>query len=491
MKRKSLLSFLLVVALLMVSIVGCENQEQEKAEPAQQEQSQSDKGNGGSDTSNAQEESALPPMTSENITLKYASWTNPALNQFLAEKFMEKYPNITVELVTLDFAGWNDHLTNLASTGDLPDVYWYLGNVDVPIRNGWLGDMTEYFDNDPESENILDTIKIQGYFDGERKLAAPANYYPYTVYLDENLFEKLNVEMPSPDWTYSEMIGLMQKMTVPEQGIFGYNTFTQLLTMAPIVNQDAISEFGWNGETYDMTGDWADALTQHGEFVRSGVHAPFYDTDEAEAAFGDRLLWAANTGRLAMQLDAWWTVGLFKQPEFVEKGIKWVPYVVPKGDNAETLRKPAFIDFGALSAATEHPREAYELLKFFGWGHDGWKAKLEAFKTLKNDDGSLVFQHPDGLPLIKDQEIWDELRTLLPDSHYYEDFLARAKEPVPLGGASQPGFQTFLDEVYFGGEYGNIEQAVISGQVNAHDVAQDLTNKINEYREAALEELFW
>ncbi|MDC3416863.1 ABC transporter substrate-binding protein [Aquibacillus salsiterrae] len=481
---KRFLGLLLAVFLVLI-FAGCS-----KDDGGDETQ---DSGSGSEQTetteSQADGEAGLAPMTGEEITLTYASWANADLNNFLAEKFMEKYPNITVEIVPVEFQGWNDNLTNLASTGQLPDVFWYLGNVDVAIRNGWLGDMTQYFEADPESENILSSLKVQGYFDGERKLAAPVTNLPYTVFLDENLFKKQNVEMPSPDWTYSEMIDLIQQMTVPEEGIFGYNTFTKLLTIAPIVNLDALTEFGFDGEKYDLTGDWADAVTQRAEFVRSGVHAPFFDTDEAEAAFGDRLLWAASTGRVAMQLDAWWTVGLFKQPEFIDKGIKWVPYTVPKGDNAETNRKPAFVDFGTISSATEYPREAYELLKFMGWGKEGWEAKLEAFQTLKNDDGTLVFEHPDGLPLIEDEDIWSGLRALLPEEKYYDDFLARAKEPVPLGGAAQPGFQTFLDEVYFGGEYGDVELAVVNGEVNAYDIAQDLTDKINEYRQAAIEEL--
>lgn len=479
-----IVSLLAAMLLLLMVAVGCSNDSGD--EPA-------DSANdGGTESSESEGEAKeLPPMTEEEITLSYASWANPELNQFLADKFMEKYPNITVELVTLEQEGWNDHLTNLASTGELPDVFWYLGNVDIAIRNAWLGDMTEYFEADPETSDLLDTVVDVGYFDGERKLAAAANYYPYTIFLDENLFEKLNVDMPSPDWTYSEMIDLMQQMTVPEQGIYGYNTFTKLVTMAPIVNQDGTGEFGWDGESYDLTTDWAEATTQHAEFVRSGVHAPLFDTDEAEAAFGDRLLWAASTGRLAMQLDAWWTNGLFATPEFVDKGIKWVPYVVPKGDNAETENKPAFIDFGALSAATEHPREAYELLKFFGWGKEGWDAKLEAFETIQDENGNLVFDHPDGLPLIKNQETWDGLRALLPESHYYDDFLQRAKHPIPLGGAAQPGFQTFLDEVYFGGEFGDVEAAIVNGEVNAHDIAPDLTEQANKYREDALAELFY
>src|SRR5690625_5208236 len=473
---------------VLYMVVGCSGDDKPSDNNASKDNNNSVEDNGNNNGDEA--EVALEPMTEEDITLTYASWAHGELNKNLADKFMEKYPNITVELVELEQEGWNDYLTNLASAGELLVVFWYQGNVDIAIRNSWLGDFTEYFENDPESDTILSTLQDKGYFDGERKMAAPAAYQPFTIFLDENLFDKMNVDMPSADWTYSEMLDLIREMTVPEEGIFGYNTYTLLLTMAPIVNQDADGEFGWDGESYDLTGDWADAVTQRGEFLRNGNHAPFFDTDEAEAAFGDRELWAASSGRVAMQFDAWWTNGLFAEPEFVDKGIKWVPYVVPKGDNAKTEHKPAFIDFGSISMATEHPREAYELLKFFGWGKDGWEAKLEAFKTLENEDGTLMFEHPDGLPIIDDEEIWNELRALLPDSHYYDDFLERAKEPIPLGGAAAPGFQTFLDEVYFGGEYGNVEEAIINGEVNAHDIAPNLTEKANEFRQEALDELF-
>lgn len=488
MTRKSWLLILSVVIVMMLVVTGCGNDD------AAEDTSNSDNGTeetGGDDVAEDEEPAGLPPMTEEEITLSYASWQPWDLQVYLKEQFEELYPNITIDLHQMELDGWNDSLTNLASTGDLPDVFWYLGNVDVPIRNMWLGDFTEYFEADPETDQILDTLRVQGYFDGERKMAAPAAYLPYTIFLDENLFEAQNVEMPSPDWTWSEMLELIETMTIPEEGIFGYNTFTKLVTMGPIVNGDSLGEFGWDGETYDLTGDWDDALSQHAEFVRNGNHAPFFDTDEAEAAFGDRLLWVAESGRLAMQFDAWWTVDLFKTDAFVDRGIKWVPYTVPRGDNAETENKPAFIDFGSISDATPHPREAYELLKFFGWGSEGWEHKLTAFETLTREDGEPVFSHPDGIPIVDDAALWGRLRDLLPEEQYYDDFLARAKSPVPLGGAAAPGFQTFLDEVYFGGEYGDIEVAAAEGDVNPYDISADLTERINAYHEQALDELFY
>ncbi len=446
----------------------------------------------------------LPEMTTEEITLRVATWQQPSLKEALKDAFEAKYENITIEFVEVDEGAWMDSLTNLASAGNFPDVFWYQADVDVPIRNGWLGDLTPYWNADPETETVLETLKDQGVFpmvDGtKKKLAAASAYQPFTVFLDENLFKRFNVDMPSTDWTWSEMIELQKEMTIPESGIFGYNTYTLPLTMSPIVNGDAVGEFGWDGESYDLTGYWAEAIQQHADYIQQGVHAPFFDTDEAEAAFGDRLLWAASSGRIAMQLDAWWTKTLFSTPEFVDKGMKWVPYSVPKGDNASTLNKPAFVDFGSISPSSDHPREAYEVLKFFGWGQEGTAVKLEHFKNAVLENGDKEFPFPDGLPLVNDTALWDEvyaqIETKLTEdgngdqASYYKAFLDNAKFPVPLGGASQPGFQTFLIEQYFEGEYGNVEAEVNAGNLRAADIAKDLTDKINEIREETLAELF-
>ena len=481
MKKLNKLVALLLVVML---ITGC---------------SKTDKGPGG-DTSFDE----LPAMTEEEITLTVATWQQPSLKQALKDGFEAKYPNITIELVEVDGEAWMDSLTNLASAGNLPDVFWYQADIAVPIRNGWLGDLTPYWNADPETADVLDTLKDQGVLpmvDGtEKKLAASVAYQPFTIFLDENLFSRFNVDMPSSDWKWSEMIALQQEMTIPEAGIFGYNTYTLPLTMSPIVNGDAVGEFGWDGEKYDLTGYWAEALQQHADYVQAGVHAPFFDTDEAEAAFGDRLLWSASSGRIAMQLDAWWTKTLFSTPEFVDKGIKWVPYPVPQGDNAQTLNKPAFVDFGSISPASDYPREAYEALKWFGWGADGWEVKLNHFATATLENGEKEFPFPDGLPMVKKASLWDGVKSQINDKltadgnadqiHYYESFLDNVKHPIPLGGSIHPGFQTFLVEQYFEGEYGNVEAETVADNLRAADIAADLTNKLNEIREETLAELF-
>ena len=125
-----------------------------------------------------------------------------------------------------------------------------------------------------------------------------------------------------------------------------------------------------------------------------------------------------------------------------------------------------------------------------GWGSDGWNARIEAFDTLTNDDGSLMFEMPAGLPLVQNQALWDEVAARLPQDDYYTAYLERVKEPVPLGGAVIPGFQTWLEEVYFGGEYGDVENAAINGEVNPADIAPELTELLNQYHFDALDEIF-
>ena len=426
----------------------------------------------------------LPSMTTEDITLTYASFDNMKLQEFLAGKFMEKYPNITVELISMDLATWNEGLFNLASAGTLPDAFWYLGDCTAALDNGWLYDMTALYNADAENENIPESLKPAGIF-GDKRLSAPSKFLPYAVFLDKGVFEKLNVPMPSADWTYSEMIELAKQMTVPEQNIYGMNMFTQLLTIAPIVNQDAWGEFGWDGEKFDLTGDYADAYEQQREFFRTKVFPPAFGSEEAGQAFGDPNVWSASTGKLAMQLDAVWTANLFETPEFKDKGIDFVIYPVPKGDNATTLHKPAFVDFGGIGATTEHPREAYELLKWMGWGEEGWSHKIEGYATLTNEDGTKVFSYPDGYPISTNEDLWNKLKGILPQTQYWSDYVDNVREPIALGGTYIPGFNQFL--IWMGEQ--DVNGRIDRDEVKVHDIAQELTEQLNQFYQDAIAKL--
>jgi len=501
---RKVISVLLVFVICLGMLTACGGNDPADNGKDDVEVSADDKGKQGGDDaqksdastddkdSEAVSQKSLPPMTEEKIKLTYCSWENEVLTTHLAQKFMEKYPNITVEVITLPLDGYNDALLNLVSTGQMPDAFWILGECDFAINNHLLGDMTEYWENDPEADNVLTTINEgkYGYYGTDRKWATPVKFFPETIFANKTVFEQLNVEMPPMDWTWEEMVEYIKDMTVPEQGIFGFNQYRTIVTWYPVASDDNVwGEFGWDGSKFDMT-NWADGVNLQAELVNGKFHAPPFDSDEAEAAFGDRTMWAAYSGKIAFQFDAWWTFNnLFATEEYLDLGLVYVPYVVPRAKGTSSTRMMGTLDFGGISSATDHPREAYELLKFMNWNEEGWLAKIEGYKTLTNADGSKL--SVDALPITLSKNVWQQVREFFPGSDdpygrgpYFDYFLDHCKEPVPYGGTIIPGFGTFIAEGYAGAE-----DEVFNNGVNAHDLAPDLTEKANAANAAAMEVL--
>ncbi|MFV0343292.1 MAG: ABC transporter substrate-binding protein [Anaerocolumna sp.] len=490
---KKVLSVILVIAMCFSVLTACQSKDNASDNGGSAVVDETDKTDGGAEATpevTEEAEKSLPAMTTENITLTYASWENEVLTKYLAEQFMKKYPNITVEVVTLALDGYNDSLLNLVATGQMPDAFWILGECDFAIQNDLLGDMTAYWENDPEADNVLTTINEGkfGYYGTDKKWATPVKFFPEVVFANKTVFDQLNVEMPSTDWTWEDMVASIKQMTVPEQGIYGFNQFRTMVTWYPVASSDTVwGEFGWDGTKFDMT-NWADGLNTQAELINGKYHAPAFDSDEAEAAFGDRTMWAGYSGKIAYQFDAWWTFNnLFATQEYLDLGLVYVPYSVPKTEGTTTTHSMGTLDFGGISSATEYPREAYELLKFMNWNEEGWLAKIDAYSTLSNADGNPLTM--DALPITLSQTVWDKVRTFFPgadDSYgrgpYFDAFLENCKEPIPYGGTVIPGFQTFIAESYAGAE-----DSVLNGGVNAHDIAPDLTEKANAANAAAME----
>ncbi len=150
-------------------------------------------------TKDASSAVALPEMTTDEITLTYMHFDSEQLVNRVAEAFMAKYPNIKVEAQAFSTDGYNDTLLNLVQSGQTPDCFMILGNCDFALSNALLGDMTPYWEADPENQNILPSINSAklGYYGTDKKLATPIKFFPDAIYCDLNVFETLNVDVPS------------------------------------------------------------------------------------------------------------------------------------------------------------------------------------------------------------------------------------------------------------------------------------------------------
>ena len=197
-------------------------------------------------------------------------------------------------------------------------------------------------------------------------------------------------------------------------------------------------------------------------------------------------MWPGNSGLVAMQLDAWWTYNnIYSKSEAIEKGVDMVPYVMPRGRDAQTNRKPAFLDYSSISSGTRHPREAYELLKWMSFSKEAWMIRIEHFPKLLDDAGNKIYDLPNCFPLINDEEVWAAYRTLYPAGEpAFDAFFQLCREPVPLGSRGILGFDQWLNEVYFNGDfngYTGVETAVFAGALNANDAVAELESRGRQY----------
>ena len=444
------------------------------------------------------EASGLPAMTTDEITLTYMHFDNEQLVNRVAEAFMEKYPNIKVETQAFSTDGYNDTLLNLVQSGQTPDCFMILGNCDFALSNALLGDMTPYWEADPENENILPSINSAklGYYGTDKKLATPIKFFPDAIYCDLNVFETLNIDVPSTNWTWDEMIDSFKAATNTDAGTYGFNQFHSIITYYPISNgSNLIGEFGWDGTSFNME-QWAAGVNQWAELVNGKYHAPYADTDEMEAWTGDRTMWAAYTGT----------------PDYRNRGMEWVPYTTPASESGYVF---GVLDFGGISSATEHPREAYELLKWMGWGAEGWQTKLDAYQDVETYADLPLYRQAMPCPITTDEAIWKEFQeSFYPTANtrtyeavydpvngealvtadedekygkYFDDFFANCKNPVPFGDCQIPGFSSFLSTSYFavGDTLGVEDQVRLEGK-NANDFAAELEQKGNDANQAAL-----
>ncbi len=70
-----------------------------------------------------------------------------------------------------------------------------MGECDFAIQNDLLGDMTAFWENDPEADNVLTTINEGkfGYYGTDKKWATPVKFFPEVVYANKTVFDQLNV----------------------------------------------------------------------------------------------------------------------------------------------------------------------------------------------------------------------------------------------------------------------------------------------------------
>lgn len=143
----------------------------------------------------------------EKVTLRFAWWGSQARHestQKVAEMFMEKYPNVTIQMEPYDSDGYFQKLGALVGSNDVWDI-WQFGNNFGEYKNSFI-DLNPFID-----QGIIETDKIDVSFleatqyEGKQasiSLGLNARAMAY----NPALFTEAGLEQPEIDWTYDDFI---------------------------------------------------------------------------------------------------------------------------------------------------------------------------------------------------------------------------------------------------------------------------------------------
>lgn len=443
-------------------------------------------------------------LTDDEIELTYFHFDQDETVQYLADRFMEIYPNIKVNAVYENVGTYNDTLLTLVSNGDTPDVIMY-SDADFALSNALLADITELWNSDPETKQVASTINDCGIgcFGTEHRFAVPVKFFPGVMYIDLNVLKKLNVEAPSRNWTWEDMIQLIKDCTVldSEDGMayYGCGYYNRLDSYYGIAAAQTVQgEFGFDGTDFDLSA-WAVGEQQFAELKQGGYIAPQKETVAMETWMGDFEAWCGASSHVALFTEAFWTYqGTWATEEWKQYDMDIIPYVVPavsEEDAKADHHTIATIDFGGLTTACQYPREAYELLKFMSFGIDGWKTRIQLYNDGTQTNASNLALKYDVMPapITTDEEVWEQYIQMyckgLDDEHvgYWREYFESCLQPIPYGWTSIAGYWNYCDE-YFNSI--GIHDLVDGGTAKAADYVEEATAKANYYHATAMLQYF-
>ncbi len=443
-------------------------------------------------------------LTSDNIELTYFHFDQDETVQYLADRFMELYPNIKVKVQYENVSTYGDTLLAMVANQNTPDVIMY-SDCDFALSNMLLSDISEYWNADPETKNLADTINDAGLgtFSTSKRFAVPVKFFPGIIFVDRNVLETLNLKVPGQDWTWSEMIQLIKDATVLDSpdgmAYYGLGVYNRLDSYYGIAaGQNIIGEFGYNGETFDLS-IWAVGEQEFADLAVGGYRAPSTETQAMEDWAGDWEAWAGTTGHVAIFSEAYWTfMNTWGTEGYKQYNLDIVPYVVPavsEADASSDHHSIATIDYGGITTSCKHPREAYELLKFMSFGVDGWMTRLEAYnnESITNSSGLPLKYDVMPAPITKNEEVWEGYIKMytkgMDDEHVqlWRNYFKSCMQPISFGWVCIAGYWNYCD-AYFNNI--GIHTLVDNGTNKAADFAVQATSKANWYHATAMLEYF-
>lgn len=298
----------------------------------------------------------------KGTTLTMAWWGNQVRNertQQALDLYHEENADITIEGQFYQWADYWNKMATSAAGGNLTDLLQMdIGYIVQYVEKGQLLDLTPYIESGAlDVSNISENVLMMGEVDGGNYGIASGVNAP-NVFYNKTVTDELGITIED-NWTYDEFVEIAKEVTEKTgyRAKFFYDGYM-------------IKEY-LRGEGIEVPGDKlpvdsAEGYVPYFKMLEDGVKEGYIITPDVIEGFNvevDPLVYGSSPETMA-----WCTMNggsnlmsAFEEaaPDGVEIGITTMPTSNPKLSN---YLKPAM--FFSISADTEHPDEAVEVLNY-------------------------------------------------------------------------------------------------------------------------------
>ena len=431
--RKPVLSAMLS-ATLIATLVACSGASPTGSQPTSAPANTTEPGAAttepGAATEPAAEATTAPAPSGDKVQIRLATWAG--VDE--AKELQAVIDKINAQATTFEIVHeaqpadyYTKIQTNLAG-GTAADLLWLsqefiAGYADI----GALLDITDRLNNDSRPAAMLDDyfpdILQTAQFEG-KTFGLPWIAQPVVLYWNPKLFQDAGVEPPNDDWTWDDFKAAAEKLTQPDQGLYG----TAFNGWPPI--QMFIWQAGGEVVSQDMTNspiDTPEALTG-AKFYADIIYNPKYAAPEnviREQGFGE----LAKNGKVAMffggaadDLDYAHT----NDPQFAEMRVA----LVPKGPaNRATF---AWTASTVINAGTKNPDQAYDALVELTEGIHHWKivAPRQSLANVETIAASVPLKQASAETIVKAMPDARSFRIIPRQSEWDTTFYEQFQDPL-------------------------------------------------------------
>ncbi len=336
----------------------------------------------------------------------------PTDYQALFDAFSDVYPNIELDIqyfahTTEDSA--QEYLTAKASTGDLPDIVFdEAGPMTLYISQGWVHPLTEYVKDDPTFNNIPQNL-INDYTFGGELYALPLQATFGGLYLNPEIFEKLNLDLPEYDWTPDDFLNLVKSTTTSEYSALASLSQVDYWMAATMGKTCTLQGYDYGTKRFSMQNSAVKALEYCANIIKlPGAVATTLKNSTSgksdyEIKFGAGDAWENGKIAFAVTTGTWdSTQKKYETSEF---------YPCPQ-DASTPGRINLHVDhcFMTTAVANENKEAAFQVLRYITYSTEGNLARLSMYT--EENEGAYSLINDKYYPIVTTPEVIEKFKEL-------------------------------------------------------------------------------